>query len=1052
MRICLSLMLVACLPFATGAAPHRPRIHPNPSLAILSIAEGPDGLLWLATSDGLYRYDGFRYRKITAFTLGSARFVSFTGDGSLWCGGFSGLARLSGGRFESLFTTEVQGFAAFPDQLFVRFERLARVGLDGSLRTLGFRARRDLIRASSGKLWMVCMDPKRACWVDPAQPDTVHPVDLPSGKEYTQALSDSGGRIWVADDEQADLLENGRRISTLRRQRSFETTRAGPLLAGRNNQVWFLGETVRGLSPPVEFRDHPGHDRFPPTTGLEDHRGHLWVASLGQGLVEWAEDPDWLRWYPEDLAGEPAVLATRDRQGALLVATHKSIYRWNPQPGKWMPLLRKEERIEGFLPLESGEMLASTRQSGLLRLSRDGKVLERLKDLAVRPEYREIVRDGKGRLWVGAKSALLRMESHAGSLRLREEALPGLPGGAAAQAVDLELDDAGRLWAGYASGIAWLDDDDRWHKLDTDQPVALVRSFALAGDDIWVSYRRAGAFSRLHRDGSRWTVTNFPSEAGYGPEDTHFLKRDSRGWIWRGTPEGVFISDGRHLAPEDWIHLHAGNGLAGNQTDLYGFFEDTDGSVWISSGDGITRVLPNPSWFEAPRSAAPPRIVRIEADGRAFLFPAALPPELPADTKTLRIEAGSLDAPPFRDQPLRYRLRPLSDTWQISRDGAMEFQNLPRHVYTLEVGFAGAGASAVGAYSFRVGAVEWPFGGVTRLLLWPAGFLLAAGAFVPVFRYVPWFDRARFRLEKAVFVLRRRFARRSPSSPSAADSPVHVYSGETFLGRYQLGRIVSRGGFSVVYEARDLSDPAARFAVKVLNRGTTDQGWVRDRFAHEVAALRSVQHPGVVRILDSWISAGGEPCLAMPFLEGPTLRAALDEMPFSLARVARIVRQLGAALAEVHGRGIIHRDLKPENLILLNPGAGGEQPVIIDFGTAGLRSAENELAATTLMSGSFHYMAPERLTGHYSAASDVFSLGVMILEMLTGRRLADLDAMFSEQAFRAELERALGAVAGAAEAGTLAARLGPAFDPEPRRRPADVGVWAEQLAQALDQA
>jgi protein kinase-like protein len=1050
MRICLSLVLAACLPIVAGAAPHRPRLHPSP-LAILSIAEGPDGLLWLATSDGLYRYDGSRYRKITAFPFASARFLSFTGDGSLWCGGFGGLARASGGRFETLFTTEVQSLAAFPDQLFVRFDRLARVGLDGSLRSLGFRARRDLMRSSSGKLWMVCMDPKRACWVDPAQPDAVHPVELPSGKEYIQALPDSAARIWAADDEEADLVENGRRLSTLRRQRSFETTRAGPLLAGRNNQTWFLGETVRGLSPPVEFRDHPSHDRFPPTAGLEDRRGRLWVASLGQGLVEWAEDPDWLRWFPEDLAGEPAVQVTRDRQGTLLLATHRNIYRWNLQLGKWAPLLRKEERIEGILPLENGEMLASTRQSGVLLFSRDGKVLERLKDLVLRPEYREIVRDGKGRLWVGAKSALLRLESHAGSLRLREEPLPGLPAGAPAQAVDLELDSAGRLWAGYTAGIAWLDDEDRWHRLDTDQPVTLLRSFALAGDDIWVAYRRAGAFSRLHRAGEQWTVTNFPSEAGYGPVDTHFLKRDSRGWIWRGTPEGVFISDGRRVAPEDWIHLHAEKGLAGNQTDLYGFFEDTDGSVWISSGDGITRVRPKPSWFEAPHSAPPPAFGRIEADGRVYLFPAALPPELPADTKTLRVEAGSLDTPPFRDQPLRYRLRPLSEAWHPSRDGEMEFQNLPRGAYTLEVGFAGAGSSAVGTYSFRVGAAAWPLGGVTRLWLWPAGLLIAAGAIFPVFRYVPWFDRARFRLEKAAFVLRRRYTRHSPSSPAAGASSARVYSGETFLGRYQLGRIVSRGGFSVVYEARDLSDPEARLAVKVLNRSTTDQGWVRDRFAHEVAALRSVQHPGVVRILDSWISPDGEPCLAMPFLQGQTLRAALDEIPFIRQRVARIVRQLGAALAEVHSRGIIHRDLKPENLILLRPGAAGEQPVIIDFGTAGLRSAENELAATTLMSGSFHYMAPERLTGHYSAASDVFSLGVIILEMLTGKRLVDLGAMFSEAAFPAELQRALSIAVEPEKAGTLAARLGLAFDPEPRRRPAAVAVWAEQVAEALDQ-
>jgi serine/threonine-protein kinase len=189
----------------------------------------------------------------------------------------------------------------------------------------------------------------------------------------------------------------------------------------------------------------------------------------------------------------------------------------------------------------------------------------------------------------------------------------------------------------------------------------------------------------------------------------------------------------------------------------------------------------------------------------------------------------------------------------------------------------------------------------------------------------------------------------------------------------------------------------------------------------------------------------------MPFLDGQTLRAALDEMPFTPARAARIVRQVGAALAEAHGRGIIHRDLKPENLMLVRADGKAEQAVIIDFGTAGLRSAENQLAATTLMSGSFHYMAPERLTGHYSAASDVFSLGVIVFEMLTGRRLSDLPVMFSDPDFARELENALRPAAGAPAAKALAAIMSPAFDTEPRRRPGGVRKWAEEVASALDQ-
>jgi serine/threonine protein kinase len=183
----------------------------------------------------------------------------------------------------------------------------------------------------------------------------------------------------------------------------------------------------------------------------------------------------------------------------------------------------------------------------------------------------------------------------------------------------------------------------------------------------------------------------------------------------------------------------------------------------------------------------------------------------------------------------------------------------------------------------------------------------------------------------------------------------------------------------------------------------------------------------------------------MPFLNGQTLRAALDEGPFSLPRAARIIKQLGSALADVHTRGIVHRDLKPENVILLE-----EQAIIIDFGTAGLRTAENELAATTLMSGSFHYMAPERLTGHYSPSSDVFSLAVIILEILTGKRLAALNAMFSDPTFQPELENVIQTRLDPEIAKHLAALLTPAFNPQPRNRPSEVATWSDQVASTIE--
>ena len=105
---------------------------------------------------------------------------------------------------------------------------------------------------------------------------------------------------------------------------------------------------------------------------------------------------------------------------------------------------------------------------------------------------------------------------------------------------------------------------------------------------------------------------------------------------------------------------------------------------------------------------------------------------------------------------------------------------------------------------------------------------------------------------------------------------------------------------------------------------------------------------------------------------------------------------------------------------------------------------------TTLLGGSLHYMAPERLTGHYSQASDIYSFGVMILEMLSSKRLADLGVMVSDSAFPDALAQALCQIVVPETLPPLVENLRRCYSAEPQRRPSDVGPWAETVASLLD--
>src|SRR5487761_1895121 len=196
-------------------------------------------------------------------------------------------------------------------------------------------------------------------------------------------------------------------------------------------------------------------------------------------------------------------------------------------------------------------------------------------------------------------------------------------------------------------------------------------------------------------------------------------------------------------------------------------------------------------------------------------------------------------------------------------------------------------------------------------------------------------------------------------------------------GHYRLDRFLGRGGMSDVLQATDLTS-GEQVALKVVRSG--DPEFAR-RLSREAKVLESFDHPGLVHLLDIGVT-GDQAFLVMDLVDGPTLAQALERGPLGSKLSAALGARLAGALAYVHERGIVHRDVKPSN-ILLN--AQGEAK-LGDFGIARDDDATSHTVTGSTL-GTVSYMAPEQLEDHQvGPEADVWSLGIVLLECLTGER------------------------------------------------------------------
>ena len=212
-----------------------------------------------------------------------------------------------------------------------------------------------------------------------------------------------------------------------------------------------------------------------------------------------------------------------------------------------------------------------------------------------------------------------------------------------------------------------------------------------------------------------------------------------------------------------------------------------------------------------------------------------------------------------------------------------------------------------------------------------------------------------------------------------------LFLGTTIEGRYRLDTKIGVGGMGAVYRATRLMI-GDEVAVKILHAEQSDPN-AAQRFRREAKAAARLKHPNAVDIYDFGVTDGGLQYLVMEFVEGESLRKIIKERgPYTCSAAAPIIAKVCDALEEAHRHNIVHRDIKPDNIII-NSLNGRSTVKVLDFGIAKLRDdSSSTLTQTGNVLGTPHYMSPEQCLGEeLDSRSDIYSLGIVLYEMLSGR-------------------------------------------------------------------
>lgn len=954
-----------------------------PNNTIHCIYQTHDGYLWLGTGEGLARFDGVRFHLFNKNNTPGIKdnrvnVLLETMDNTLWIGTRGGLIRYENNRFHTFTTKDglkqdvIYALTEHPDHsLWIGCqEKGINVYKNRAFQPPPITGDKDVYDIPDVRA--MCFDAQQTLWVGgknglfhihDGKRELIKVKGLPHAFFVKSLLATPSGDVWIGTGSNGLLLYRDNRFTLFANHEGLRSEMINRLLTDRDGNTWIATESG-GLS---RFRDgkiqtlseKDGLSNDSVQSIYEDREGNLWVATYS-GLNRLMDGKFTTYTEKEGLLDNVTWTIYQDSRKHLWITTNKGLNRYTNR--QFTPF-REEHGFSSNYPSctwedRKGNIWVGTYDNGVNRYT-DGKVTQYGKAHGLPVLHiRAVFEDSKGNLWVGTYGGgLCKFENG------RFKTMTTKDGLSSDYIFVIAEDHKGRLWLGTDFGGVNVMDGDTITAYTTKDGLCSNTIFSILLDPdgtAWVGSEDNGMTYIKNGKLVPITINN-----GLKDNVVYQILEDESGFLWLGGNKGIsrvlkqnlydFVNG---VTPVVDVTLYSSSdGIKG---ECNGGFQPAgcrthDGSLWFPSSSGIVHI--NPERIRINTVPPPVHIETVLLDNK----PATIhsPITVKPGIKKIEIHYTALSLSEPRGIQFKYMLEGFEEQWETPldrRDRIATYTNISH-----------------GDYVFRVTASN------------NDGIWNTQGASIRLSVLAPFWQRWWFLLAAAVgFALLSYF---TISGLKSLFRLIDFWRVKHSIGTYRIVDQIGSGGMANIYKAQGGKGSHKRFfAVKLMKDEFILDTGQRKRFLNEGAVVDKLDHPNIVKVFERGEHQGNL-FIVMELLEGRNLAGLIKERgPLPVDLCLDIMRQLADAMRIIHASQTIHRDLKPGNIMIIQKGHTTHFAKILDFGLAKTQTV-TRVTETGMVVGTLNYMSPEQLLhSKYSTASDIYSLGVVFYEMLTGER------------------------------------------------------------------